>query len=105
MRPTLIDLSALFDDWTEPVYIDLYHLSEAGNAAVAEAMLPAVGPLQGAAIRRVSATCGWGELAMEWWILLGLAAAALGVGGGRRGIRKPRRREPESEPKNIYPLW
>lgn len=37
-----IDLSALFDDWAEPVYIDLYHLSEAGNAAVAEAMLPAV---------------------------------------------------------------
>ena len=38
----IIDLSALFDDWTEAVYIDLYHLSEAGNAAVAEAMLPAV---------------------------------------------------------------
>jgi hypothetical protein len=38
----IIDLSALFDDWAEPVYIDLYHLSEAGNAAVAEAMLPAV---------------------------------------------------------------
>jgi len=36
------DLSALFDDWADPVYIDLYHLSEAGNAAVAEAMLPAV---------------------------------------------------------------
>jgi hypothetical protein len=36
------DLSALFDDWTDPVYIDLYHLSEGGNAAVAEAMLPAV---------------------------------------------------------------
>jgi hypothetical protein len=35
-----IDLSALFDDWTEPVYIDLYHLSEVGNAAVAAAMLP-----------------------------------------------------------------
>lgn len=35
-----VDLSALFDDWTDPVYIDLYHLSEAGNAAVAEAMLP-----------------------------------------------------------------
>jgi lysophospholipase L1-like esterase len=34
-----VDLSALFDDWTDPVYIDLYHLSEAGNAAVAEAML------------------------------------------------------------------
>ena len=27
---------------TDPVYIDLYHLSEAGNAAVAEAMLPAI---------------------------------------------------------------
>jgi hypothetical protein len=38
----IIDLSALFDDWTKPVYIDLYHLSEAGNAAVAEAMLAAV---------------------------------------------------------------
>jgi lysophospholipase L1-like esterase len=35
-----IDLSALFDDRADPVYIDLYHLSEAGNAAVAEAMLP-----------------------------------------------------------------
>jgi lysophospholipase L1-like esterase len=37
-----IDLSSLFDDWSEPIYIDLYHLSEAGNAAVAEAMLPTV---------------------------------------------------------------
>lgn len=37
-----IDLSALFDDWSEPVYIDLYHLSEGGNATVAEAMLPAL---------------------------------------------------------------
>lgn len=35
-----IDLSRLFDDCTEAVYIDLYHLAEAGNAAVAEAMLP-----------------------------------------------------------------
>jgi len=35
-----IDLSALFDDWRDPVYIDLYHLSEAGNSAVAAAMLP-----------------------------------------------------------------
>jgi lysophospholipase L1-like esterase len=35
-----VDLSALFDDRADPVYIDLYHLSEAGNAAVAEAMLP-----------------------------------------------------------------
>jgi hypothetical protein len=40
--PDAIDLSALFDDWAEPVYIDLYHLSEAGNAAVAEAMLSIV---------------------------------------------------------------
>src|SRR6516162_800638 len=38
-----VDLSGLFDDCTEPVYIDLYHLSEAGNAAVAEAMLSKVG--------------------------------------------------------------
>jgi lysophospholipase L1-like esterase len=37
-----LDMSALFDDWTDPVYIDLYHLNETGNAAVAEAMLPAV---------------------------------------------------------------
>ncbi len=37
-----IDLSRLFDDCAEPVYIDLYHLSEAGNAAVAAAMLPSV---------------------------------------------------------------
>jgi lysophospholipase L1-like esterase len=37
-----VDLSGLFDDWVQPVYIDLYHLSEAGNAAVAEAMLPAI---------------------------------------------------------------
>ncbi len=35
----IIDLSRLFDERAEPVYIDLYHLSEAGNAAVAEAML------------------------------------------------------------------
>ncbi len=40
--PDIIDLSALFDDWTEPVYVDLYHLSEAGNASVAAAMAPAV---------------------------------------------------------------
>jgi len=37
-----IDLSRLFDECADPVYIDLYHLSEPGNAAVAEAMLPAV---------------------------------------------------------------
>jgi lysophospholipase L1-like esterase len=37
-----VDLSGLFDDRADPVYIDLYHLSEAGNAAVAEAMLPHV---------------------------------------------------------------
>jgi lysophospholipase L1-like esterase len=38
----VIDLSRLFDDCEDPVYIDLYHLSEPGNAAVAEAMLPSV---------------------------------------------------------------
>jgi lysophospholipase L1-like esterase len=37
-----VDLSALFDDVPGPVYIDLFHLAEAGNAAVAAAMLPAV---------------------------------------------------------------
>ena len=36
--------------WTDPVYVDLYHLSEAGNAAVAEAMLPHVA--RAAAARR-----------------------------------------------------
>lgn len=46
-----IDLSALFDGWSAPVYIDLYHLSEPGNAAVAAAMLPAVA----AAARAVAA--------------------------------------------------
>ena len=43
-----IDLSALFDDWSTPVYIDLYHLSETGNAAVAAAMLPTVAAAAGA---------------------------------------------------------
>jgi lysophospholipase L1-like esterase len=40
--PDAIDLSGLFDDCREPVYIDLYHLSEAGNRIVADAMLPVV---------------------------------------------------------------
>jgi hypothetical protein len=47
-----VDLSAVFDDWKDPVYIDLYHLSEAGNAAVAAAMLPTVAEAVG---RRCSA--------------------------------------------------
>jgi hypothetical protein len=47
-----IDLSPLFDGWTGPVYIDLYHLSEPANAAVAEAMLPAVAAAATAARRR-----------------------------------------------------
>lgn len=51
----IIDLSALFDDWTAPVYIDLYHLSEAGNAAVAEAMLPAVAQAASASRHSTSA--------------------------------------------------
>jgi lysophospholipase L1-like esterase len=37
-----VDLSAFFDEVAGPVYIDLFHLAEAGNAAVAEAMLPAI---------------------------------------------------------------
>jgi lysophospholipase L1-like esterase len=37
-----IDLSAIFDARSDPVYIDAYHLSESGNIAVAEAMLPAL---------------------------------------------------------------
>ncbi len=44
-----VDLSALFDAWADPVYVDLYHLSEAGNAAVAAAMLPAVAAAANAA--------------------------------------------------------
>jgi lysophospholipase L1-like esterase len=51
----IIDLSALFDDCTKPVYIDLYHLSEAGNAAVAEAMLPAVAQIAGVSRPRARA--------------------------------------------------
>jgi hypothetical protein len=51
----IIDLSALFDDWTQPVYIDLYHLSEAGNAAVVEAMLPAVARVASALRLRICA--------------------------------------------------
>ena len=50
-----VDLSALFDDWTTPVYIDLYHLSEAGNVAVAEAMLPAVAQVASASRPRTRA--------------------------------------------------
>jgi hypothetical protein len=41
---------------------------------------------------------------VEWWILLGLAAVALGAGALSK-LRKARRREPEAETKNIYPLW
>jgi hypothetical protein len=53
--PDLIDLSTLFDDWTAPVYIDLYHLSEAGNAEVAAAMLPAVAQAASASRHSTSA--------------------------------------------------
>ncbi|HEV2187925.1 MAG TPA: hypothetical protein VGR70_12000 [Stellaceae bacterium] len=38
----LIDLSALFDDVSTPVYIDMMHLSEAGNLTVAEAIVPSL---------------------------------------------------------------
>jgi lysophospholipase L1-like esterase len=37
-----LDLSAIFDALADPVYIDAYHLSESGNTAIAEAMLPAL---------------------------------------------------------------
>jgi lysophospholipase L1-like esterase len=42
MAGDMVDLSAIFDRLGDPVYIDAYHLSETGNAAVAEAMLPFV---------------------------------------------------------------
>jgi hypothetical protein len=41
---------------------------------------------------------------MEWWILIGLAVVVLTVGGLGR-IRQSRRRQPEEQAKNIYPLW
>ena len=44
-----VDLSALFDEVTLPVYIDMVHLSEAGNLAVAEAMVPGLAALLSAA--------------------------------------------------------
>jgi hypothetical protein len=50
--PDTVDLSALFDARSDPVYIDLYHLSEAGNASVAEAMLPAVAAVASALAQR-----------------------------------------------------
>jgi len=41
---------------------------------------------------------------MEWGILLGLAVIALAIGVHSR-MRGKRRRRPDSEAKNIYPLW
>ena len=38
----VLDLSSLFDDEAEPVYLDFSHLSETANDTVAEAMLPMV---------------------------------------------------------------
>jgi len=40
---------------------------------------------------------------MEWWILLALAAAAIGVGVVTRLRRN--RQAAAKDPKNIYPLW
>jgi hypothetical protein len=37
-----IDISGLFDEVSTPVYIDMVHLSEVGNQAVAEAMVPSL---------------------------------------------------------------
>jgi lysophospholipase L1-like esterase len=44
-----VDLSALFDEVVSPVYIDMVHLSEAGNLSVAEAMVPSLAALLDAA--------------------------------------------------------
>jgi len=44
-----VDLSALFNEVEAPVYIDMVHLSEAGNLAVAEAMVPSLAALLSAA--------------------------------------------------------
>ena len=44
-----VDLSALFDEVAPPVYIDMVHLSEAGNLAIAEAMVPSLTALLSAA--------------------------------------------------------
>jgi hypothetical protein len=41
---------------------------------------------------------------MEWWILLALAAAVVVIGAWNR-IRRLRRRRPDKEANNIYPLW
>ena len=41
---------------------------------------------------------------MEWWILLGLTAAALAV-GGITGLRQTRGRKTRERTGNIYPLW
>lgn len=43
--PQLLDASALFAHTTEPRFIDFVHLGRAGNAALVEAILPALEPL------------------------------------------------------------
>lgn len=40
--PDMVDLSTLFDDIAEPVYVDAFHVSEAANAIVAEAIMPTI---------------------------------------------------------------
>jgi hypothetical protein len=45
---------------------------------------------------------------MEWWILSGLAVAALAVGGLtrlRRRLDRSRLRRARASAPNIYPLW
>ncbi len=41
---------------------------------------------------------------MELWILLALVVGGLAIGGAAR-IYTARRRRPEKDAKNIYPLW
>jgi hypothetical protein len=41
---------------------------------------------------------------MEWWILVGIILAGLGITGIVR-LRRSKRSHMASEEKNIYPLW
>jgi len=61
--PDVVDLSALFDEEARAIYIDYCHLSEEGNAVVAEALVPALEQALAAALsrRRVGALSMSGE--------------------------------------------
>jgi len=61
--PDVVDLSALFDEEARAIYIDYCHLSEEGNAVVAEALVPALEQALAAVLsrRRVGALSMSGE--------------------------------------------